>query len=396
METDKQKEERHATWLELFYDLVFVVTISQLALYLVENLTFYGYVQFLFLFIPVWWAWVGTTFFATRFYTEDISHRLLLLMQMGGAGALAVNIHGAFGDTSTGFALSYAFIRYLLVIEYYRALRKRSRDSNNKFNHPLIKRYIIGFSLAATVWAVSAFIPNLEIRYVLWILALVIDFATPITAGKLHSKFAPHVTHLSERMGLFILIVLGEMIVSIVIGMTEQNWNLNSVFVASLGLCMSFSIWWLYFSNSKGTAIQAVRDKNRISIYYAWLYGHFPLVIGISAFGAGIKYIVSVEQGELLGVTFLWIICISLSTALIAQMIIQLATRVVTRNYLKMIKKWIFFRSIFIILILLVPIIGSYYATSLFISGLITIILAIQIVVDYRYNNIKNEGSSIT
>lgn len=60
-------------------------------------------------------------------------------MQMGGAGALAVNIHGAFGYTSSGFALSYAFIRYLLVVEYCREFRKKSKESKEKFSHPLIK-----------------------------------------------------------------------------------------------------------------------------------------------------------------------------------------------------------------------------------------------------------------
>ena len=222
---------------------------------------------------------------------------------------------------------------------------------------------------------------------------MLVDFATPITAGILHSKFAPHVSHLPARMGLFIIIVLGESIVSIVIAMTDQTWNIYSVVVASLGLCISFSIWWLYFSNSKGTAIQAVRDKSRIGAYYAWLYGHFPLVIGITTLGVGIKYLILAEQGVILDGIFLWIVSISVSIALIAQMIIRVATMQVTRTHLHYIKKWIFFRIVFIILIpFFVLVIGSSYATSLVMSLVLTTILAIQIIVDYQNNFINEEN----
>ena len=78
---------------------------------------------FLFLFIPVWWSWIGTAFFATRFYTDDIGHRILLLLQMGGANTMAVNISGGFSNTFSGFALSYSFMGLILVLEYVRVFR---------------------------------------------------------------------------------------------------------------------------------------------------------------------------------------------------------------------------------------------------------------------------------
>ena len=243
-----KNEERHATWLELFYDLVFVVTISQLSHYLLHDVSLSNFFGFLFLFIPVWWSWIGTTFFATRFYSDDLGHRLLLLLQMGGAGAMAVNISGAFNNNLSGFALSYAFMRLILVIEYVRVFRtiKSSKSAN-----PLVKRYIIGFSIAAIIWLISAFVPFTEIRFALWTIGLTIDFATPISNSKLTSKFAPHISHLPERMGLFTLIVLGESIVGIVNGLTEQIWDVYSVIEASLGLCVSFSLWWLYFDSTR-------------------------------------------------------------------------------------------------------------------------------------------------
>ena len=85
-------------------------------------------------------------------------------------------------------------------------------------------------------------------------------------------------SHLPERMGLFTLIVLGESIVSIVIGMTDQQWNLYSVIVSALGLCISFSLWWLYFDSSGRLPIQILKEKSNVcNIFYLVIY---PFSIG--------------------------------------------------------------------------------------------------------------------
>jgi len=291
-----KNEERHATWLELFYDLVFVVTISQLSHYLFHEISLSNFFQFLFLFIPVWWSWIGTAFFATRFYSDDIVHRLLLLLQMGGAGVMAVNISGAFSNTFSGFALSYAFIRLILVIEYVRVFRDTTCVRAELVRHPLIKRYIVGFSIAAMIWLISAFVSITEVRFMLWIIGLIIDFATPITAGKLHSQFSPDISHLPERMGLFVIIVLGESILGVVVGLAGHEWDIYSSLSVGLGLSIPFSLWWIYFDNIGGSAIRAATEKGKRGIYYIWLYVHFPLVVGLTAIGIGIKQVAASNQ----------------------------------------------------------------------------------------------------
>src|ERR1700674_2294261 len=115
--------ERHATWLELFYDLVFVAAVSQLARGLGNDYSWVGMLRFSALFVPVWWAWIGHTFYLTRFDTDDLGHRLLTMVQMAAASSLAVQVPEALGTTSAGFALSYAAVRFILVAEYLRAGR---------------------------------------------------------------------------------------------------------------------------------------------------------------------------------------------------------------------------------------------------------------------------------
>ena len=94
-EERKEEKERRATWLELFYDLVFVAVVSQLAENLDHNISLIGLLSFIALYVPVWFAWIGATFFATRFGTDDLAHRILTLLQMMAAAAMAVNVsHG--------------------------------------------------------------------------------------------------------------------------------------------------------------------------------------------------------------------------------------------------------------------------------------------------------------
>ena len=376
-----KNEERHATWLELFYDLVFVVTISQLSHYLLHDVSLSNFFGFLFLFIPVWWSWIGTTFFATRFYSDDLGHRLLLLLQMGGAGAMAVNISGAFNNNFSGFALSYAFMRLILVIEYVRVFRTiKSSESAN----PLVKRYIIGFSIAAIIWLISAFVPITEIRFALWVIGLTIDFATPISTSKLTSKFAPHISHLPERMGLFTLIVLGESIVGIVNGMTEQIWDVYSVIEASLGLCISFSLWWLYFDSTGRLPIQILREKGRISLYLIWLYTHFPLVVAITAVGVGIRRLVSSEQHSILSNSDLWLICGSVAISLISQSILHLISIDQDTHDFTRRKKFAISRIVSSVVIISIPIILNNYGIPIIIASLITGVCGFQIIFDLK------------
>ena len=374
---ENKNEERHATWLELFYDLVFVVTISQLSHYLLHDVSLSNFFGFLFLFIPVWWSWIGTTFFATRFYSDDLGHRLLLLLQMGGAGAMAVNISGAFNNNLSGFALSYSFMR----LKYVRVFRTiKSSESAN----PLVKRYIIGFSIAAIIWLISAFVPLTEIRFALWIIGLIIDFATPISTSKLTSKFAPHISHLPERMGLFTLIVLGESIVGIVNGMTEQIWDVYSVIEASLGLCISFSLWWLYFDSTGRLPIQILREKGRISLYLIWLYTHFPLVVAITAVGVGIRRLVSSEQHSVLSNSDLWLICGSVAISLISQSVLHLVSIEKDTHDFTRRKKFAISRIVSSIVIISIPILLNNYGIPIIVASLITGVCGFQIVFDLK------------
>ena len=184
---ENEGEHRNATWLEHFYDLVYVVAVSQLAHNLSENVSLTGFLGFVVLFLPIWWSWIGTTLYANRFDSDEIAHRLLMGVQMLAIAALAVNVPHGLGESSHGFALAYAAARTILVIKYLWAGWHISQISQAR---GLTTHYARGFAIAASLWLISAFVP-MPWRFVIWGIGLAIDFATPLTATRLQTGLMP-------------------------------------------------------------------------------------------------------------------------------------------------------------------------------------------------------------
>ncbi|MEE8327660.1 MAG: low temperature requirement protein A, partial [Nitrosomonadaceae bacterium] len=117
---EDEEREYKASWLELFFDLVFVATISELSHILVHELTGTSVLKYLFLFVPVWWYWIGSTYYNERFATNDVSHRIFTLLQILAVAGLALHIRYGLGHKSQGFAVSYIFARVILITMWVR------------------------------------------------------------------------------------------------------------------------------------------------------------------------------------------------------------------------------------------------------------------------------------
>ncbi|NMG09601.1 low temperature requirement protein A [Brasilonema sp. UFV-L1] len=365
---EDSEEERRATWLELFYDLVFVVAVSQLAHYLHDHVSLSGVLGFVVLFIPVWWSWIGTTFYANRFDSDDIAHRLLTAVQMLAIAGLAVNVHHGLGESCTGFALSYAIGRVVLVVEYIRA------GWHIPTARPLTNRYAAGFTIAAVLWVISGFIPS-PWRFVVWTLGLIIDFATPLSARKLQLELSPHSSHLPERFGLFTMIVLGEAIVAVVDGVSEQNWDVLTVIAAVFGLCIAFSLWWVYFDNLGGTPIQRARTEGRVTIFNVWLYTHLPLVMGIAAAGVAVELVLLSKPMLPLSDAVRWLLCGSIAFCYLGLGILH---RIGVIRYCKSRAK---FRIGAAFMILAIALFGKDLL-PVAVIGLVAVVSAVQVVQD--------------
>jgi len=278
---------RKVTWLELFFDLIFVAAVSQVAEPLREHYSIVGLVRFTPLFVLIWWAWTGHTVFSTRFDTDDVIQRGLTLVQMFAVAVMAANAKDALDSrSSAGFAAAYAAVRFVLVAQYFRAGQVREA-------RPLTTRYLFGHGTAAILWLASALVPA-PARFWIWGGAFVIDLGTPWLALRYSVRVPPDAAHLPERFGLFTLILLGESVVAVMQGMeSQEDWTPAAASSAFLGMGISFLISWWYFDGASGAAEQPVRTRREAVRFHIWSYAHFPLSLGIVVMGVGIQRIVT-------------------------------------------------------------------------------------------------------
>ncbi|WP_427159947.1 low temperature requirement protein A [Aliinostoc sp. HNIBRCY26] len=376
---EDNEEERRATWLELFYDLVFVVAVSQLAHNLKSHISPSGLWGFVVLFIPVWWSWIGTTFYANRFDSDDIGHRLLVGVQMLTAAAMAVNIHHGLSESAAGFALAYALGRAILVVQYVLA------GIHIPAAKALTTHYAIGFAIAAVLWLLSAFLPA-PWRFVLWGLGIIIDFATPLTAHKVQMGLLPHASHLPERFGLFTIIVLGEAIIAVVNGVSEHHWNIFTAISGLFGLGIAFGLWWIYFDNLGGTPIEAAKVSGKVSIMNIWLYTHLPLVIGIAAAGVGVEEVILHQSKVALPDPQRWLICGAVALCLTA---ISILHNFGVIRYCKIRSQY---RIIGAILLVAIAIFGKGLLPIAVIT-LVVVVVAVQVIQDLYQSRPSNRLS---
>jgi low temperature requirement protein LtrA len=269
--------ERHATWLELFFDLVFVISIAEVAHTLEDYRTLADFVGTAGLFVAVWWAWVGYTVYADRFDTDDLPHRALVLAGMLAVIAMALSVHGALHGGSARFALSFVAVRGIVLVLNARARRHAVPA------RPLLNLYLGAFSTGAALWLVSVLVPE-PARYVLWGVALVLELSAPWVGRREIVKAPLHDSHLVERFGLFTLIVLGESVVRVAQGAADVDWTAATLAAAGAGFLVVAGLWWLYFDRLDEAAVRSVLRG------LIWNYGHLPLLAGLVAVAVGTEY----------------------------------------------------------------------------------------------------------
>jgi low temperature requirement protein LtrA len=277
--------ERHATWLELFFDLVFVISIAEVAHTLEDYRTLADFLGTAGLFVAVWWAWVGYTVYADRFDTDDVAHRVLVLAGMLAVIAMALSVHDALHGGSARFALAFVAVRGIVLLLNARARRHAAPA------RPLLNLFLAAFSTGAALWLLSVFVPE-PARYVLWGVALVIELSAPWLGRRQIVKAPVHASHLVERFGLFTLIVLGESVVRVAQGAADvDDWTTATLAAAGGGFLLVAGLWWLYFDRLDEGAVRSVLRG------LVWNYTHLPLLAGLVSVAVGTEYAIRDAAG---------------------------------------------------------------------------------------------------
>jgi low temperature requirement protein LtrA len=283
---------RRVTWLELFFDLVFVAAVAQVGTHLRDDYSVAGLLRFLLLFVLIWWAWLGHTSFSTRFDTDDLVQRSLTWLQMFLVVVMAINATGALDSRdSAGFAAAYGLMRLVLMAQYLRARGiQRAR--------PLTQRYAMSCGAAAGLWLTSALVPP-PLRFWLWAMGLIVDVGTPLVTTRQLVSVPHDAAHLPERYGLFSIILMGESVVALMTGMEHQEyWSVRAAATAVLGMTLIVVIWWCYFDLVDGAGERMIRSTRDAIRFHGWSYAHLPLYLGIAVAGVGIEHLVTKATKE--------------------------------------------------------------------------------------------------
>lgn len=275
--------ERRASWLELFFDLVFVVAVAALARQLHDDHSVLGLAVFAGLFVPVWWVWRGFAWYATGFDTDDRTFRFASFAGMVGVAALAAGVDGAAHGDSALFVLACTGLLSVLAALYARTWWRLPAARR------LAVRQVIGYGLGAVLWLASLAFDEAA-RPLVWGIAMLVLISTPLLV-LLQSERAADAGHIAERYGLFTIIVLGESVVVTVTGL-DTGGSVVAVLVALLGLVLAATIWWVYFGRFRSNPGGAAPAR------FVWAQMHLLIFVGITAAAVGIAFAVEAAAGN--------------------------------------------------------------------------------------------------
>lgn len=281
---DPNKSKRSATMLELLYDLVIVIGISNAShcLYhcLIANNYYQGLLLFFMTFFTLWWIWMNFTWFATIYYKDDTLYKLLVFIQIIGAIIFAASIEKIFEEMN----FSYAFWGFMLIRISICLLWARVMLSYDNVHKQSIAK-VIGIIVCQFGWYILTFHSSTDNFIPCFILMVISELGIPIfiryVARDINSyQWDNH--HIIERYALFTIIALGECFASSVnlVKITIDSGFDNSNILICLNIfCISISLWWLYFSEKHHYAVK------KVSTIFQWGYIHFLIFISVTSFG---------------------------------------------------------------------------------------------------------------
>ncbi|MFG6477155.1 low temperature requirement protein A [Microbacterium sp. P06] len=292
---DTDAAGRVASPLELLFDLVFVVAISQASSNLhhliSEDHVGQGVLAYLMVFFSVWWAWMNFTWFASAFDTDDWLYRVTTIVQMAGVLVLAAGVHAAMVDSDyTLVTIGYVIMRLAMVAQW---LRLAASDPASR---PTALRFAGGIALVQVLWVARLALTDQTLLLVTFFALMVFEVAVPVFAeARGRTPWHPH--HIAERFGLFTLLLLGESLLAssnaLIDALAEGEHVADLVGLAASGLIITAAIWWIYYAREQHDRLSKARRG------FAFGYPHYAIFAAVGAVSAGVE----VEIDEITGHT---------------------------------------------------------------------------------------------
>ncbi|PWJ43355.1 low temperature requirement protein A [Sediminitomix flava] len=297
-------EYRQATWLELFFDLIFAVSLGQITHLLSHthnhHLESASFIKFLVLFIPYWWIWLSHTIFSNRYDRDEKGHRFLtlvlmfLLMLM--SGVLDLKVERGYRLFISIYGATRFLITYLFFAE--------GRKNNDKAASQIAEYFFLG-ALIST----SALLFPFKYAVFIFFLGIAIEMILPLFYSKKNNLKPADRDHLVERIGLLAIILLGESVISLSASLREVVWNTQTLSAAIIGFVMICMIWWIYF-DSFTLLIESKRDKNGVVIAFSQFFTYVSFALIANTIRHAIFNDLNINEFKMmafLGMAFLYI-----------------------------------------------------------------------------------------
>jgi low temperature requirement protein LtrA len=288
------REDERVTPLELFFDLVFVLALTQGTTLIAHTPTWGGMLKGVLVLGVLWWSWGGYAWLTSVLDPEEGAVRLVIFAAMAAFLVAALCVPHAFGSEALTFACAYAVVRAAHIVLFVIA----SRDD------PALRASVLSLAVSTAIGVGLLFAAAAaagDLRVALWGVALLLDTGGPFLFGQEGWKLVPG--HFAERHGLIVLIALGESIVAIGVG-AEASLGAGIIAAAVLGIVVAGALWWVYFDVTSIVAARRLaraapgREQNEIA-RDSYSYLHFPMIAGIALIAVGLKITLAHVDEEL-------------------------------------------------------------------------------------------------
>jgi low temperature requirement protein LtrA len=280
-ERPPEPDELRVSTIELFSDLVFVFTLTQLTALLDHDLSAESALRVVLIFVVLFWMYGGYVWLTNQVPPDRPARRLLLILGMAAFFVCALAIPEAFDGSGVAFGLGY-----LMVILVHAGLWYQAYGSS-------LVLLFVPLNVVAALCVVVAGLLDGPGAYGLWVAAIVIQFLTPRIAARVAPRFSLRPRHFVERHGLLLIVALGESIVAVGIGIAGLPLNPGLFGAAVLGLALAAAMWWVYFLGDEEGAERAMSgasDEQRFRLAInAYFFAYIPILLGVITTAAGVE-----------------------------------------------------------------------------------------------------------
>jgi low temperature requirement protein LtrA len=275
--------------LELFFDLVFVLAITQCTALMAAQPTWAGIARGLLALAVLWWAWSGYAWLTSVIDPEEDATRVTMFAAMSAMLVVSLCVPQAFGDLGLTFALGYAVVRTVHIVLFVLA----SPDDADLRSS--VTSLAVSTAIAVALLVAASYLDGVA-QGALWAIAILLDFGGPFLFGVAGWRLVP--SHFAERFGLIIIIALGESIVAIGVGAAGVTIDGVVIAIAVLGVFLAAALWWLHFdvvalaTERRLAALAPGREQNALA-RDAYSYIHLVLVASIVLVALGLKTVIA-------------------------------------------------------------------------------------------------------